>query len=427
MGEPVLAISQYLLRYWARHLGPEALCLVIAARQLAYEAQRGAQSGETAFRASRATLARRAGVSESTVRRRLADSAPLSAFLRAERGRFRVRRDDPLCPEHARGLAAYLGRVGPEGVRESLSALCHKPVAEARSLLETCAQDARQGGEEADVSHTLRRLGLTEQPEALCRAVQRHLVQPKKVILIPYRFWRVWLPRLGPRRAGLLLNLRTRCYHNPSCGEVRDTFRVPYGHLAAELGLSYRQLQRLLSAQDPLADLVAVVESGRGKAATTLRLRLDRFQAAPKSDTEAAYPADKEPRTRGQQSGLRGREIGLPDRASYHLSPKHRKLLVDRPFSRRGGADDVLEAGAWERIQGELACQVGQDTYYTQMRPLQPLAWRRGEGEEPPTLELRARSDSDAEWLNYRSRRLLEETISRVLGYAVQVTVRGPG
>ena len=319
--EAVMPISCYLLRHWARHLGPEAVCLIVAARQLAYEQSRRTPRGHARarIRAGGRTLARRAGISHSTVRRLLSDHGErgmaLASFLQAAAGAGcnLVRRDDPLAPQHGRGLVAYLrqrcgqreaGAMADEdtsarALLEALDALMALPAAEALAALEDepLAGPAANGGQPESVVSAALGLMPPEGPlralaKQWCHQLQRHLVSPRRVVLTRRAFWRDWLPRLKPPQMVLLLNLRSRCFHDKRTGELRETCRLPVAKLALEMGVSRRQLRRQ-----------AAVLAAHGLARTISRGNGQHHTQWCVSMIDPDPPCDAPPATSGNASG----------------------------------------------------------------------------------------------------------------------------
>jgi hypothetical protein len=365
MSEPIMPVSRYLLRHWARHLGPEGLCLVIAARQYAYlqNAKHGRLPGNAWVRmsVSKRRLARWAGVSIRTARRRIRprparpEALAVAAFVRPTNGDYHylVRQEDPLAPQHARGLAAYIrqawaqaqprrGSLSAQRAREiaadALDALRRLPPEQALETLAQADADWAQGATGDDppnprithddayllghrVTAIVDHLGAL--PEryaqrypwlARCRALQEHLTTPWRFVVVRHRFWREWLPRLGPRRMGLVLALRSRCFHDPRTGETRETCAVACKALAAELGCSTRQLRRLIHGPDE-ADLYRFVRMetpARGPVPPTwwVRMTPGAGQATasddpvgPSTARDAAKDVDNPPDVASEASG----------------------------------------------------------------------------------------------------------------------------
>ena len=346
--EAVMPISVYLLRHWTRHLGPEGVCLIIGARQLAYEQRRRAGAGGHAsgfrarIRAGGRTLARRAGISHSTARRLLADRGErglaLAAFLLPAMGDgcYHVRRDDPLAPQHGRGLAARLGRrVRGEAEREggsselgamggqdaqalldALEELAALPSAEALAALEEeqVGDEVERAGWPESVLSAVTSMGLMPSLASLqalvkqrCHHLQRHLTSPHRVVLTRRAFWRDALPAVKPPQMITLLALRSRCFHDRRTGELRETCKLPVARLAIEMGVSRRQLSRMAGV---LADhdLARTLSLGNGRRPTEWWVRMIDQEDGPEA-RRAGPPTSPGP-DGSERSGTPGEGVG---------------------------------------------------------------------------------------------------------------------
>lgn len=308
--QPIMPITRYLVRHWTRYLGPEGLCLAVAARQLAF--LRGRQRRGVAYERvcfDKPRWARLAGVNPRTIRRRMAAQEEpawaLMAFCRPALGTFHwlVRQDDPLAPHHARGVAAYLreavaGAPNDDRARHlawnGLEAVLLLSNELALDRLEA-AGEAWDGQGEPDPLRAGRRSYLlgsavadvvrhiipwpTEMREALqwadlCRRLAGHLLTPTRWVWVTHHAWRAGLTELGSRRMALWLNLRSRCFFDRRTGELRDTCQVAPRRLARELGCSTRQVRRLAASDDVWDRYVQQREVAHGPRPATWWVRM---------------------------------------------------------------------------------------------------------------------------------------------------------
>lgn len=86
--------------------------------------------------------------------------------------------------------------------------------------------------------------------QAAYTTLYNEITEPDRVVVITQYFRRVWMPRLGPALAWLIIALRQRCYRNRKTGEVRNLCQVTQEELAAELGMEPRTVRRLLEQPD---------------------------------------------------------------------------------------------------------------------------------------------------------------------------------
>ncbi|MEM7033334.1 MAG: hypothetical protein AAF629_27520 [Chloroflexota bacterium] len=75
------------------------------------------------------------------------------------------------------------------------------------------------------------------------------IVQPDRVCVITQYFRTQWMPRLNPRLAWLIVNLRQHCYWNKQTGELRDWCIVDQTELSRELGADKKTLRRLMKSE----------------------------------------------------------------------------------------------------------------------------------------------------------------------------------
>lgn len=83
------------------------------------------------------------------------------------------------------------------------------------------------------------------------------ITEPTRFVAISHYYRRRWLKQVGPVGTAILLELRGRCYNNPTTGERRDVVVASQKDLADCLGISVDTLQRQLGRPGRDEDLKA--------------------------------------------------------------------------------------------------------------------------------------------------------------------------
>lgn len=82
--------------------------------------------------------------------------------------------------------------------------------------------------------------------------VRDEIVEPDKITVQTWYFWRRWAPKLGPVATALFIRLRMHCYYNRKTGEVRDFCYPSQKSLAEEIGC--RDKKTVMAALKVLED-----------------------------------------------------------------------------------------------------------------------------------------------------------------------------
>lgn len=86
------------------------------------------------------------------------------------------------------------------------------------------------------------------------------ITEPTRFVAMSHYYRRRWLRQMGPVGTAILLELRGRCYNNPTTGERRDVVVAAQRELAEATGISVDTLQRQLGRSgredDPKANSV---------------------------------------------------------------------------------------------------------------------------------------------------------------------------
>jgi len=83
------------------------------------------------------------------------------------------------------------------------------------------------------------------------------ITEPTRFVAMSHYYRRRWLREVGPVGTAILLELRGRCYNNPTTGERRDTVVAAQKELAEAIGISVDTLQRQLGRPGQDEDLKA--------------------------------------------------------------------------------------------------------------------------------------------------------------------------
>jgi hypothetical protein len=486
---PVLAVSVYLLRQWARYLGAEGLMAVIAARQMAFEQQPRAEGrfrrrqveGQALIRATQETISHRAAIAESTLRRALGEPG-MALFLHVCSGgvsgadaptanafsfhRYAVRMGDPLAPHHARGLAEYLRQAmaaaplaGEEDVEararrrwaayDALLRLLEGSPTQARRRLEALTPTLSPGGEGEAIPWGEGVLGVVESLELLpalaaerrgweelCARAQALIIEPERVLIVSHYFWKEWLPRLRARRAELLMNLRSRCYYNAARGERRDTLYLHYPELAQELGVSPRQVRRLLMTRvddardDGLGEFVRVIEYAQKAHPPFVQiLMLD--PAADKSLADCGQIECAEGPNAGQIERDTNKHLFLEHPGAQGMASRFETASRSETAQNAPETDPSkppenaapLPEALWKAVTAQLACQLTDGVYRQYIAPLLPLALDAPPGAEKALVWLAHPNVYGAEWVEKRLAHLLVEALAAEIKTPVEIRV----
>jgi hypothetical protein len=103
-----------------------------------------------------------------------------------------------------------------------------------------------------------------------CSDLQTHLTSLGFTACHQY-FRRMWVPKLGPALAWLIIVLRSRCFYRAETDELRDQATWRKGELAACLGQTTRNLSNLLTHAD--AELFFKILS-QNKPSLTLKVEM---------------------------------------------------------------------------------------------------------------------------------------------------------
>jgi hypothetical protein len=286
----IFPVKLYTLRRWTPILGASGFWLLVALQQACFK---NPHSQDWCI-ISKPRLAEESALSEPTVHRYLRDddyeqfqltrwvrvptpevvntrrrwSASAGRMVQAP-NRYQVLLDPPLTQQDQRGLAYLLLTRRRDGLAQLVEQFQAMNFNKRLKLLSKAVAEAGDWD------------GWTPTPKAIAESIWNNLHKVDLEILnslyqslqgpvklFPQYFRQHWLPRLGPKRALVYIQLRSRCFL--STEEKRDQVEIAFTALAHESGCSAPWLRKATGGE-----FYAVHRQGRGRSPVfTVQLRV---------------------------------------------------------------------------------------------------------------------------------------------------------
>jgi AraC-like DNA-binding protein len=288
----IFPVHSYTLRRWVPILGASGFWLLIAFQQACFRNEHGNDWCVT----SRENLAEEAGLSRTTVHRYIRDddyqkykltrwvfppsldavssrrrwSSSAHRMIQAP-NRYQVLLDPPLTQKDQKGLAHLLIDAGQDGLAQLLEQIKDKNFTERLELLSKAAAEADDWNIWAPTPQVIAETIWTDlSKDDLERLNDLYQLIQGPVKLFPQYFRQHWLPKLGPKKALIYIQLRSRCFL--SATEERNEIEISYTTLARESGCSSGWLRKNADFDDRF---YTVQSRGRGRSPKfTVQLRV---------------------------------------------------------------------------------------------------------------------------------------------------------
>jgi len=370
--DQIIPVTRYLIEHWPGDLDPIGTWLLIELRQRCriHAHRRDEKEGKPVedrnwWRGKQSFLANAIHVRRKTVRAKLNDSDhPIQHFILDRKGgrrfsqrsgrsvplsyRHTITMDDPLSLAHQAALRSLLvARAGelPDVLRESVEL-------QNGGLYSLLNQHG--GGQThdcwlptvGDVVRDIHGLAITRQGEIarLCSELNDCIIRPDLRVLVPWYFREKWLPRLGHRRALMILALRARCFFDKEKGIDRNKIVVNWAQLREQLGVQETQMRQLRYHPD-LPKFYKVLEEARGRKPARVKVGMRRIPLVPGDEElyrrlvtqQGPYAIDPETGQMDMLAALAKKEPGRS--ATDETESESEKPLAFYPFGTEEGTE----------------------------------------------------------------------------------------